>query len=247
MNKLLFQIAIDLVCKDNINNGIGTLKEKSLHRVIKHYIESDENNHEQRVLGYVANILIDNHIYEIQTANFNKLRPKLDCFLDKYDVTVCYPIPRIKYLSWINIETGEASEKRKSPKRGTPYLVYDELYKIKNSLKHPHFHLKILLIDQMEYRLLDGWNETKKKGSHRENRVPLELIDEIDIFSVSDYEKLIPKLNDKFTSKDFALSAHINLKMAQVALNILKYLGLVIAVGKEKNSIIYEKKLCSTR
>ena len=78
MNKL-FQIAIDLVCKDSVNNGIGTLKEKSLHRVIKHYIENDEEKHEQSILGYVADIFTDNHVYEIQTANFNKLRAKLDC------------------------------------------------------------------------------------------------------------------------------------------------------------------------
>ena len=101
--------------------------------------------------------------------------------------------------------------------------------------------MKILLIDQIEYRLLDGWNKTKKKGSHRENRVPLELIDEIDIISVSDYYKLMPLLNEQFTSKDFALSAKINLKMAQIALNILKYLGLITVVGKDKNSIIYKK------
>ena len=243
MNKLLFQIAIDLVCKDSVNNGIGTLKEKSLHRVIKHYIENDEEKHEQRILGYVADIFTDNHVYEIQTANFNKLRAKLDCFLDRYDVTVCYPIPRVKYLSWINIETGEASEKRKSPKKGTSYLIFNELYKIKNYLNHPHLHLKILLIDEIEYRLLDGWNETKKKGSHRENRVPLELIDEIDIISASDYSKLMPLLNEQFTSKDFALSAHINLKMAQIALNIFKYLGLITVVGKDKNSIIYKKNI----
>lgn len=128
MNKFLFKIAIDLVCNEMKEFGIGTLQEKSMHRIIKHYIENDERYHEVKTLGYVADILVDDRIYEIQTANFNKLRPKLNRFLEKYDVTICYPIPRYKYLSWINVETGEISPKRKSPKVGTPYTIFPELY-----------------------------------------------------------------------------------------------------------------------
>ena len=89
------------------NDKIGTLSEKNTHMILKKFISEDETFHEIKVGSYFADVLIDNHIYEIQTANFNKLRDKLNYFLQDHKVTIIYPLPHIKYLQWINQETGE--------------------------------------------------------------------------------------------------------------------------------------------
>lgn len=77
-------------------DGIGTLKEKTVHAVLKNYYAPDEKMHEVPVGNYVADIYTGNAIMEIQNGNFYKIRTKLDAFLEKYPVTIVYPIPHNK-------------------------------------------------------------------------------------------------------------------------------------------------------
>lgn len=164
MNEQLFLDSLDKVLHETkAQNGIGTLSEKTIHAVLKHYYSSNPLEQEQKVNSYVADILIGSHIIEIQTRNFNTLRRKLEAFLPYYEVTIVYPIAHIKWLRWINESTGEISAKRKSPKTGTKYQVFKELYKIKSYLDHPNLHLRIVLLDVEEYRLLNGWSQDKKR------------------------------------------------------------------------------------
>ena len=96
-----------IIHTEHIENGIGTLSEKTVHSVLKYYLEPDTSFHEVKTGRYVADIRTPDGIYEIQTRQFNKLRNKLEAFLPEYSVTVVYPIPHIKYLRWIDGQTGE--------------------------------------------------------------------------------------------------------------------------------------------
>ena len=98
--------------------GIGCLGEKILHVVLKQYLEPDPSFHEVKIGRYVADIAGDSGVVEIQTRNFSALKKKLAAFLPHYPVTVVTPIPQIKWLSWIEEQTGEVTKKRKSPKTG---------------------------------------------------------------------------------------------------------------------------------
>ena len=103
--------------------GIGTLQEKTVHVVLKNYYASDEDMHEIPIDNFVADIFTGSEIIEIQNGNFYKMRSKLETFLQQYPVTVVYPIPHIKWLIWIDEESGECSKKRKSPVIGNPYCA----------------------------------------------------------------------------------------------------------------------------
>lgn len=157
-------------------------------------------------------------------------------------MTVVYPIPAVKYVRWIDTETGELSEKHKSPRKYTIYEVMPELYKIKYTLDNPRFHLCLCMLETEEIRLLNGWSKNKKRGSSRHDRIPKGLIDEIHIDCPADFDMFLPEdLPKKFTSKDFALNAKISREYAQVTLNILTYLERVKRVGKQGANILYEK------
>ena len=79
--------------------GIGTLNEKTLHAVLKCYYEPCTARHEIQLGRYVADIVSETGIVEIQTRAFHKLRDKLRYFLSISDsVTVVYPVPHIKWL-----------------------------------------------------------------------------------------------------------------------------------------------------
>lgn len=221
--------------------GIGTLQEKTVHGILKDYYAPHKDMQEIPINGYVADIYTGKEIIEIQTAGFNKLRNKLESFLPEYQVTVVYPIPHEKWLSWINEETGECSPFRKSPVKGNVYRAFFELYKIKTFLKHPHLKLCFPLLDIQEYRLLNGWSKDKKKGSCRFDRIPIAFVDEIVFERVEDYMQLIPyELPEPFTVTDFARAVKIKPKEAGKVLHILHYLELITRCGKKGNAYLYQ-------
>lgn len=216
--------------------------EKVLHATLKQHFEPDTSKHEVRVGSLVADIVTDDGIIEIQTRSFDKLRGKLAEFLEVSPVTVIYPIPRTKWLVWIDGQTGEVTKRRKSPKQGRVYDVIYELYKIKPQITHPNFRLCLIFVDIEEYRHLDGWSVDKKKGSTRNDRIPIEIGQEVHINRLSDYTVFIPpELGETFTSKDYKSAAKVNLRTSQTALNILTHIGVVKRVGKQGNLYVYSR------
>ena len=221
--------------------GIGTLGEKTIHAVLKNYYAPDCEMQEIPIENFVADIFTGTEIIEIQTRSFNVMRRKLDTFLKQYPVTIVHPIPRIKWVSWIDEETGEASPKRKSPKKGNPYQAFVELYKIRPFLKNENLHFKFALIDMEEYRLLNGWSRDKKRGSERFDRIPLEFVEEVCIDRREDYMQFVQfDLPEPFTSREFAKCAKIPMRLANVVLLILTDLSVVTRVGKQGNCYLYE-------
>lgn len=243
MDRLLFEQTCEkIIDTKREGGGIGTLGEKTVHAVLKNYLVPDQSFHERKIGSFYADIADENGIIEIQTRNFDKLRKKLEAFLAFSPVTIVYPIPHTKWLRWINEETGEISQPRKSPKSGSPYLVFRELYKIKNYLLHPNLRLHIILMDLEEYRYLDGWSRDKKKGSTRSDGIPVELVDEVIIHNPLEYNKLIPEiLPETFTSLDYQKAARLRRADASTALNILYYVGAVKRIGKKGRAYLYSR------
>lgn len=242
MNQNQFLTSCEKVINAEVTReGIGTLSEKTLHAVLKNYFEPDQNYHEIKVGKHYADIYNENGIIEIQTKQFNKLRNKLEVFLKDYRVTVVYPIPYEKMLYWVDEETGEVSKGRKSPKRGSAYAIFPELYKIKSVLNHTNIRFCIALVNIEEYRFLNGWSKDRKKGSSCNDRIPTMLVEEIYIDSKEAYRRFIPdSLPEQFDSREFAKAAKISISLAQVVLNILTEVNAVDRVGKRSRSILYE-------
>lgn len=221
--------------------GIGTLSEKTVHAILKNYYEPNEDRQEIPIENYVADIFAGGEIIEIQTRQFDKLRGKLSAFLPLYPVTIVYPIPREKWIIWIDEATGELSGKRKSPLKGSPYTVFPELYKIKSFLKDPHLRFKLVLLDMEEYKLLNGWGKNRKIRASRYDRIPTELVQELEMERPEDFLQFVPpELEGQFTTKDFAKAARISQTLAQVTLNILYHMEVVARVGKKGNLYLYE-------
>ena len=244
MNRENFSQALAAVLRgENARDkGIGTLREKTLHAVLKRYMEPYEGSHEVRIGSYVADIVGENGIVEIQTRGFNQLRKKLTAFLEVATVTIVYPIAYTKWLIWVDPETGEATGKRKSPKRGTVYDAFYELYKIKPLLTHPNLRVHLILLDMEEYRHLNGWSHDRKRGSSRYERIPTALVDEMIVASPEEYRKLIPAgLPEQFTSEDYGKATGLAASYAQTALNVLRYVGAVTRVGRKGRLHLYQR------
>ncbi len=242
MDRIRFEQAKEkIIGKDRQRLQIGTLSEKTIHAVVKNYYEPDEDKQEIPINGLYADIFTGKEIIEIQTRSFDQVRKKLDRFLPEYPVTVVLPIPATKWLIWMDEETGELTSPRKSPKRGSEYSAFRELYKIKPYLKKEGLTIVLLFLDMEEYRLLNGWSQNKKKGSSRYDRIPLNLVREMRLEIPKDYEMFLPvDLEGEFTVAEFAKAAKIDKRKAGLCLHILSYMEVIRQTGKRGNAFVYE-------
>ncbi len=212
--------------------GIGTLSEKTVHAALKAYFEPYEGSHEQKIGGYVADIVGEDGIIEIQTRDLRRLRAKLTWFLSASRVTVVYPAVRYKWI--VKKDADGSIKKRKSPKKGSPLAVLEELYAIKDLIKNENFSLCVCYLDIEEHVSVCGKRVNKE-------RVPVDIIDEIHIKGSDDWVKLIPPgLGDTFTSADFARCGGVPRKTAGTALNVLNGAGAVQRVGKDRGAFVYK-------
>ena len=244
MNSDYFDLSRNLVLqRQEALGGIGTLGEKTVHSTLKQYLSGDLANQEIKIGNYYADVCVDGHIFEIQTRQFNKLRSKLEFFLQEHPVTVVYPVTNTNYLRWVTPGTGEITPPKKSTRKGNPLQVFAELYRIRQFLSHPGFSLKIILMDMEEYRMLDGYGKDKKKRASKCDKFPLTLVAEYDIETPADYMMLLPpELPDSCTAKEFARLTKIPVALAQTSLLLLTELQIVLRTGKQGNAYIYELK-----
>ena len=221
--------------------SIGTLSEKTLHSVLKYYLEPCDDFHEVAVGRYVADIMRDGCITEIQTRGFDRLRAKLSAFLKDYPVTVVFPIAKTKHYCVVDSQSGETSPLRKSPRYGNIYDAFSELYKIKMLLSSENLYFHFVLLDITEFRRTVKKSYRNRKGIEVFERIPNAIEEEVFIDSKDDFAKLIPStLPSPFTSADFAKAIKRPRHVAQTALNILVHVGAAKRVGKDKNSYLYE-------
>lgn len=223
-----------------LQNGIGSLGEKTLHAVLKNYYSPNSANQEINFGRYVADIAEGNHITEIQTRGFASMKKKLEFFLESSNVRIIYPAVTVKWVRWLNPTTGECSAPRKSPKRNSMYDIFWELAHIKPFLQHPNLTFTIALLEAEEIRLLDGWDTSKKRGSKRYNMIPTALLGEIHLNQPKDFHVFLPDtLPQNFTRVEFQKATKLSQSRASTAVNVLNYLGIIQQTGKDGRKYLY--------
>lgn len=221
--------------------GIGTLRERSLHAILKYWIDPDETHHEVKLpSGTVADLFDGEEVIEIQTRNFSKLRSKLAALLDQYPVTVVHPLTWHKTLRWIDPESGDSTPPRRSPKVGSFGDAARELVYIGELLSHPRLTVVLMLLDMEEWRVADGWSRDGKKGSHRLERFPLRPGPVTVLRQAIDYAVLLPnRLPEEFTVADVRHTGRFSAKQASSLVNVLYKVGSIKRIGKIRNAFVY--------
>lgn len=226
-------------------NSIGTLGEKSLHAVLKRYYEPDSSRHEVAVGDYVADIVGEEGIIEIQTRNFSRLKPKLGGLLELCRVTVVHPVIVSRRIINIDGLTGEVVSVRTSPKHGSLYTGMRELYTLRDILTSDNLTMKFPLLTADEFRTYGVKTRRRKKqrtkrGEYVSDVIPTDIIDEITLSESCDYSVLIPDgLPEQFGAKEFAAAAATDAANARMAINLLVRMKLAKPVDKKGNRIVY--------
>ncbi|MBQ9902459.1 MAG: hypothetical protein IJM51_08785 [Clostridia bacterium] len=227
------------------NHSIGTLREKSLHAVLKWYYEPDGSRHELPVGDYIADIVGEDGIIEIQTRGLSHLKPKLTGLLELCRVTVVHPVIVSRRVISLDSATGEIISIRRSPKHGSIYREMRELYSLRDMIANEKLTLKFPFLTADEYRTFGvKTNRRKKQRTHRgeytSDVVPTDILDELTLAALPDYAMLIPAgLPEVFSAAGFASAAGTEEANARMAVNLLIKTGLVIPVGKDGKRKIF--------
>ncbi len=227
-----------VLSEDTLESGIGTLGEKALHKTVKYYLEPDDSFHEIEHLGYVADIMRDGIITEVQTGGFLPLVSKLSRFLKEDPVILVHPLVARKRIRKWDEEKGEFSPSKMSPRRKSHFDLGYELFKISDFLLNERFKVRILYLECEEYKK-DRARHTNKQI--RLECIPLGIFDVLELSSVEDYRIFIPDgLNETFTAKEYYKAIKSRSRYDYYCLKLLMKLGLIERVGKNKNAYIYK-------
>ena len=222
--------------------GIGTLGEKTLHAVLKRALEPDTACHEIHCGPYVADIWNDGGFIEIQTRQLVRLKDKLELFLTRAPVTVVYPVPAVKRIVWVG-EDGSMSPPHPSSKKYRSWEILPELYGLTELIGQEGLRFLILLLEVEDYRLLNGWSKDKKRGSTRLDRMPVDLLGQLELRDREDFCRLVPEgLGETFTRKDFQRVTRFRGLNLGKAVKVLEELGAVEQTEQQGRAFVYRRK-----
>ena len=216
------------LASQHCDEGIGTLSEKTAHKILKFYIEPNSEKHEVPVLDSVADVLNSDGIWEIQTRSFEKLLPKLKKLLAEYPVTVVHPLTASRYVSYVDSESGEVLSRRKSPRRDSVNRAACELYKISELLLHPNLKVKIIFIAYEDLRYKRNKKAWQKPSESLIERIPTHIASELTLECKEDYRAFLPDgVGARFTAKDMTHLTGLDARRAHNTLTLLLSLGII--------------------
>jgi hypothetical protein len=218
--------------------SIGTHNETGLHRDLKFRYTGQDGEIEAEVAGFVADgINAEGEYIEVQTGSFGPLRKKALAL--RHRLRVIYPVIITKYIEVFN-KKGRRQYRRKSPRRGSPWDLFNALVYAPDLPLIPDLVIELALVDAVEQRVQDGKGSWRRHGVSIRDRQMLALHDNITLEKLSDYIRFIPfKKNEEFTSALLAQKAGIPVDLARKTLYVLVRLGIVKKIGKHGNSFVY--------
>ena len=209
--------------------GIGTYKEKSLHYVLKNFFCSDSNSHEVAYKGYVADIMEDGYITEIQSSSLSGMKGKLDAFLTDNTVRIVFPIIEKRNIVWINTVTGDMKRSPRSVSGDNIYVLLRQLIYIIDYLRDPSLMITVVKLHADDYRLLDGRGKDRKIAATKVDTVPTELVDIADMVFPCDLYDLLPEsLPEVFTREEIAKATRLRGRALWAVLKVFEEMRVIL-------------------
>ena len=130
---------------------LSTYREGSLHAALKSLYARPGDRTEETVDGFIVDVVRDDELVEIQTASFASAARKMRLLTTDHRVVVVHPIAGERILVGVDAD-GVVESRRRSPKRGLPMDLFDELVAFPELVVHPNFRLELVLVREEEVR-----------------------------------------------------------------------------------------------
>jgi hypothetical protein len=219
---------------------IGTLNEGALHAQLKEWYREPGDLLEQKVGGYVVDLVRGDLLVEFQTGGFAPLRTKLASLADEHRVRLVAPVAvsrRIVRLS----EGGEILSARRSPRHGCLHDVFDRLVSIPALVAHPNFEIEVLLTHQDELRVHRPGRAYRRRGWVVQGRALVSVEQSVLLSCPADAGGLLPELGATFDTAELAAASCIDRRLAQRMAYCLRALNVIAPVGKRGGAVLYAR------
>jgi hypothetical protein len=206
---------------------IGTLRESSLHASLKALYARPGDELEAARAGYVVDLARPHELVEFQTGGFGRLRPKLEALLTAHRVRIVHPVAVESMLVRIDGD-GVITSRRRSPLRGRPLSLFDQLVAIPALAIHPGLTFEVALVRVEEHRIDAPRTRRRRKPWRVADRVLVELVEtrEVDVATV-----LPPGLPEPFTTAEIAGALAVDRGLARRIAYVLRTAGTIADAG----------------
>ena len=216
------------------------MNEYSLHSAIKNWYSLPGDKFEVRVDEFIVDIVRETLLIEIQTKNFSAIKKKLKKLLEKYEVRLVYPIPQQKWIVHVT-KSGEIFRRRKSPKKGRLFNLFDELIRTPTLIREENFSLEVLMIEEEEVRCNDGKGSWRRRGVSINDRRLINVYDKTLFKNEKDFLRFLPSdLSEPFTNRKLARRSGVSINLARKVTYCLRKMGAITTVGKKGKELIFE-------
>ena len=219
---------------------IGTLRERSLHAQLKDYYTKPGDLVEEKLGGYWVDIRRGEEVIEIQTGSFSSMKRKLESLLPDRPVRVVHPVAVEKWITKVDKDGTTFLSRRKSPKRGSLYDLFDELVSFPHLINNPNFSVEVVLVKEEELRCDDGQGSWRRKGTSIRDHLLLDITSR-ELFQVArDFLRLLPPgWTGPGTNKEISVALkQPRFRIARMTYCFLR-MGLLQLSGKRGNSLLY--------
>jgi hypothetical protein len=225
--------------------------ETSLHRELKRIYAGPAGRMEVRVGKFrvdaiVVNAVGRNELVEIQHGSLWAIRDKVRQLLKRHPVRVVKPIIRRKRLITCIAADGPVVSNRLSPRVGQLLELFDELVYFTQVFPHKNLTLEATLVDIEEWRLpCEGRGRSRRRRWQKkfvvEDQKLLEIHEAVQISTPADLQRLLAATPaSPFHTGDLASSLQIQRWVAQRIAYVLRKVGAVETVGKQRGAWMYE-------
>lgn len=219
---------------------IGTLNEGALHAQLKEWYRRPGDVLEEKVGGYVIDLVRGDLLVEFQTGGFAPLRTKLAALAGEHHVRLVAPVAVTRRIVRLS-DDGEVLSSRRSPRRGCLHDVFDRLVSIPSLLSHENFELEVLLTHQDELRMFRAGRAYRRHGWIVVGRALVGVEEAVSITSPADAARLLPELAETFDTAELAAGSSIDRRLAQRMAYCLRALGVIEPVGKRGGAVLYAR------
>lgn len=213
-----------------------TFREGSLHAALKarYAAAMADARVEVAVDGFIVDVAGPDEIVEIQTASLGSASRKLGRLVMAHRVVLVYPVPVEKCLVRVDAD-GVIISRRRSPKRGLPLDLFDELVHIPALVAHPNFRLELPLICEEEIRgaIPEGARYRYPREWWRLDRRLVDIVETRRIDVPADLLGLLPAdVPEPFTTADIVRASGRSKRLAMRVVYCLERSGAVARVGR---------------
>jgi hypothetical protein len=221
------------------SNGIGTLRESSLHEELKKWYREPGDQLEVSIDGYIIDIVRKDLLIEIQIQNFSALKKKLEKLTKDHKILLVYPVISDK---WIIYEDNNHTKirKRLSPKHCSYNNLFDEIVFIPEIIPNPNLSMEVIIIQIEEIHQKNGKGMWRRKGWRIKDKKLLKVIGWRTFHSPDDFLTQIPRdIEVPFTNYELAKKLKQTVSLTRKMTYSLRKMGVLRVVGKIGNSFLY--------